>query len=202
MTKCLVKSVYCWAIHACFTVNYLIVIPVPTMNNIKVLLFALICTCISFNSYAEELSREQIKGLDEQVQEIKKDVLAISSELSLLEEKLLYPSNTQVSLFISVEKQSKYSPDAVQIKLDDKDVAHHIYSFKEVGALQRGGVQRIYTGNLKTGEHKLDVSVVGKASAAGVETNKASFTINKGIGAKLVEISLGSTSALINIKEQ
>lgn len=163
-------------------------------NSILLLLLFL-----PLSGLSEGLTREQIKGLDEQVQDIKKDVLAISSELSLLEEKLLYPSNTQVSLFISLSKVSEYSPDAVEIKIDDKNVAHHIYSYKEVGALQRGGVQRIYTGNLRNGDHKLDVSVLGEGQK---QTEKASFIIKKGIGAKLVEISLGSGDSIIKIKEQ
>lgn len=163
---------------------------------------AVIIMWIPLSCMSEQLSREQIKGLDEQVQEIKKDVLAISAELNLLEEKLLYPSNTQVSIFISVVKNSHYNPDAVQIKVDNKKVAYHIYSFKEVDALRRGGVQRIYTGNIRRGGHKLEISLIGKADGESKSTNKSSFTINKGIGPKLVEISLGAGGSLIEIKER
>jgi len=180
-------------------------LPVKVYLAMKFLQFVftlLIISAISLNCRAEELSREQIKGLDEQVQDIKKDVLAISAELTLLEEKLLYPSNTQVSIFISVAKDSQYTPDAVQIKIDDKDVAHHIYSYKEVGALQMGGVQRVYTGNIRGGEHKLDVSVIGQQAGNDAYNSKKSFTITKKVGAKLVEIQLGSGSALIQIKER
>lgn len=172
------------------------------MKIVRFIITLLIISGISFSSWSEELTREQIKGLDEQVQDIKKDVLAISAELTLLEEKLLYPSNTQVSVFISVAKDSQYTPDAVQIMIDDKDVAHHIYSYKEVGALQKGGVQRVYTGNIRGGGHKLDVSVIGRQGGSEAETNKKSFTITKNVGAKLVEIRLGSGSALIQIKER
>ncbi len=144
------------------------------------------------------MSREQIKGLDEQVQEIKKDVLAISAELQLLEEKLLYPSTSQVSLFVSVAKGSNYIPDAMQIKLNGKKVAHHIYSFKEVNAMSRGGVQRIYTGNIRGGEHRLDISVIGKSSGS-KSKQQTTYTLNKGVGPKLVEINLGTA---ITIKDR
>lgn len=167
-----------------------------------ILCFLLLMTAAYSTVNAESVSREQIKGLDEQVQDIKKDVLAISSELSLLEEKLLYPSNTQISFFISVEKNSQYTPDAVKIKLDDRDVSHHIYSFKEVGALQRGGVQRIYTGNVKTGEHKLDVDVIGRQGDSDLKKQSKSFSIKKGVGAKLVEVVLGASGSIIEIKER
>lgn len=153
------------------------------------------------SGWSEGLSREQIKGLDEQVQEIKKDVLAISAELQLLEEKLLYPSTSQVSLFVSIAKEGNYIPDAVQIKIDGKKVAHHIYSFKEVDALRRGGVQRIYTGNIQGGNHQLDVSVIGKKGGSDSK-DKMTYTLNKGVGPKLVEISLGSGGSSMKITDQ
>jgi len=93
-------------------------------------------------SAAEEVSREQIKGLDEQVQDIKTDVLAISTDLLQLEEKLIYPSSTQVSLFVSLAAGQKFRLDAMEIKIDGKEATHHLYTFKELEALQKGGVQR------------------------------------------------------------
>lgn len=141
-------------------------------------------------SSAEEVSREQIKGLDEQVQDIKRDVLAISAELNLLEEKLLYPSNTQVSLFVSLAGKDKFRLDSVEIELDGKAVAHHIYSFKELEALRAGGMQRIYTGNVRTGEHELKVGFIGM-SAAGNEYRKVeNYKFSKGVGPGLVEINM------------
>ena len=81
------------------------------------------------------------RGLDEQVQEIKSDVLAIAAELNQLEERLLFPSNTQVAVFVSLADGETFRLDSVQIQLDGKPVAHHIYTFKELEALQKGGVQ-------------------------------------------------------------
>lgn len=152
-------------------------------------LFLAFLACSSLIS-AEEVSREQIKGLDEQVQDIKRDVLAISAELNLLEEKLLYPSNTQVSLFVSLTGEDKFRLDSVEIQLDGKVVAHHIYSFKELEALREGGMQRIYTGNVRTGDHDINVAYIGK-SATGNEYRKAeSYSFKKGVGPGLVEINL------------
>jgi len=171
------------------------------MHTIKAVIAALILTSFSSISWSANLTREQIKGLDEQVQEIKKDVLAISAELQLLQEKLLYPSTSQVSLFVSIAKEGNYSPDAVQIKIDGKKVAYHIYSFKEVDALRRGGVQRIYTGNIQGGNHQLEVSVIGKKGGNKTKRN-ISYTLNKGVGPKLLEINLGSGDSAIKIVDQ
>ena len=87
------------------------------------LLCIVLAALLSFVANAEEVSREQIKGLDEQVQDIKKDVLNLSSELAMLEEKLLFPSNTQVSLFVSMHKGDDFRLDSVQLKLNEKVVA-------------------------------------------------------------------------------
>ena len=171
------------------------------MNKIRTVITVLIFVSLPLSCWSAALSREQIKGLDEQVQDIKKDVLSISAELQLLEEKLLYPSTSQVSLFVSVAKDESYSPDAVQIKIDGKKVAYHIYSFKEVDALRRGGVQRIYTGNIQGGNHQLDVSVIGKKGGSKTK-RKATYTLNKGVGPKLVEINSGSGGSAIKIVDQ
>lgn len=171
------------------------------MNKVQTVFTGIFLLLFPISSWSANLSREQIKGLDEQVQEIKKDVLAISTELQLLEEKLLYPSTSQVSLFISLANDESYSPDAVQINIDGKKVAHHIYSFKEVDALRRGGVQRIYTGNIRGGNHKLDISVIGRESGS-KSKRKVTYTLNKGIGPKVVEISLGSGNSAIKVVDQ
>ncbi len=148
--------------------------------------------------------KEQNKGLDEQVQEIKADVLSIASELNQLEEKLLYPSDTQVAIFVSVAKGEKFRLDAVDIELDGKSVAHHLYTFKELEALQKGGVQRIYVGNVRTGEHPLHVTVIGKSEGGSDFQKNESFKVTKNIGPKLVGVVLAGTgigSKTITLKD-
>jgi hypothetical protein len=148
--------------------------------------------------YGEEISREKIKGLDEQVQEIKSDVLGIAAELNQLEEKLLYPSNTQVAVFVSLVSGETFRLDSVEIRLDGKPVAHHLYAFKELEALQKGGVQRIYTGNIQSGEHNLDVSMIGKTEGGADFEKSESFRVNKDVGPRIVEITLASQSIALN----
>ncbi len=149
---------------------------------------------LSVAAYGQEISKEKIKGLDEQVQEIKSDVLGIASDLNQLEEKLLYPSNTQIAVFISLTSGETFRLDSVEIQLDGKPVAHHLYSFKELEALQKGGVQRIYTGNIQSGEHDVQVFVIGKTGGGADFQKSEHFKINKDVGPKIVEISLAAKS--------
>lgn len=139
---------------------------------------------------AAEVTQEQIKGLDEQVQDIKQDVLELTTELSLLEEKLLFPSNTQVSLFVSLAGDPEFILDAMQIEMDGKVVAKHLYSFKELESLRLGGVQRIYTGNISTGDHPLVASFIGRNSVGSQINGSSEFTVSKAVGPKFVEITL------------
>jgi hypothetical protein len=128
-------------------------------------LFVAVCLVLCLGiaaARADEADRQQMKGLDEQVQDIKTDVLGIAAELNLLEEKLLYPSGTQLAVFVALAQGDAVRLDAVQVQIDGELVAHYIYSFKELEALRKGGVQRLYVGNVPTGTHVLEVSVGGK----------------------------------------
>jgi hypothetical protein len=139
---------------------------------------------------AQDVSKEQMQGLDEQVQEIKSDVLSIAAELGRLEEKLLYPSSTQVSVFVSLAEGESFRLDSVQILIDGAPVARHVYRFEELEALQKGGVQRIYVGNVNAGEHRLQVSMAGKLPSGKDVAATESFSFSKDVEPKLVGITL------------
>jgi hypothetical protein len=163
------------------------------MKCFRKLLAAIASAAGACAAAAQPVSKELIKGLDEQVQDIKKDALAISSELAQLEEKLLYPSNTQLALFVSLAGEGKLRLDSMQIKIDGKDAARHVYTFKELEALQGGGVQRIHTGNVRTGAHSLVVSVIGKSANGGEFRQVAAYEFKKSVEPKLLEIVVDRT---------
>jgi len=134
--------------------------------------------------------QRQMRGLDEQIQEIKSDALRMSAELSQLEEKLLYPSGTQVAIFVTLAKGDTMRLDAVRLQIDGQLVAHYIYSAKELQALHKGGVQRIYVGNVATGDHKLDVLVDGKLEGGADFSRTGEFTFRKEVKPKLVGLTV------------
>jgi hypothetical protein len=153
---------------------------------------------------AEQTDQQQMRGLDEQVQEIKSDVLGISQELSRLEEKLLYPSGTEVAVFVALSKGEQMRLDAVRVQIDGQLVAHYIYSFKELEALRKGGVQRIYVGNVTTGEHQLEVLVDGKLENGTDYSHSEHFTFRKEVKPKLVGLRVAgpeSATAPIALEE-
>jgi len=148
---------------------------------------------ISWPASAGELTNDEMRSLDERVQNIKGDVLAIAAELTQLEEKLLFPSDTQVAVFVSMSGDHVGELDSVEIQIDGEPVARHVYSFKELEALKKGGVQRVYTGNTTTGEHVIAVSVTGTLADGRTLSRTQQFTVEKEIGPKLVSLRLATS---------
>ena len=157
---------------------------------IRLLLLTLVSALLVSPASSEELSGENMKSLDGQVQEIKSDVLDIASELQNLEERLLYPTGTQLAIFVAVEEDRPFRLDAVQIEIDGELATHHIYSFTELEALQKGGVQRAFTGNVVTGNHEMVVTVMGKTAGGEDFSRSEMFAFSKGVKPKTLGITL------------
>ncbi len=138
-------------------------------------------------------SKASMQSLDQQVQDIKSDVLAIAAELRALEEQLLHPSSTQVAVFVELGPEQDVVVDSVRIWIGAETVAHHIYTHDELEALRKGGVQRIYTGNLPEGEHAIRVVVEGRRSAVGRFESSETFAFEKGVGPKKVGVTLSDS---------
>ena len=143
-----------------------------------------------------DVSKQELRSLDDQVQEIKTDVLGIAADLTRLEEKLLYPSNTQIAIFVSITEGQPFRLDAMQINIDGRLATHYIYAYKELEALQHGGVQRIYTGNVPTGAHEIAVSVNGKTDSDKDFNRTATFSFSKGVEPKLLGITLAGPESI------
>lgn len=138
----------------------------------------------------EATSREEFRGLDQDVQNLKKQVLDLNRDLFLLEEELLFPANSQVAFFISMDVGEYFELDSVNIKIDGKEVANYLYTVREADALIRGGVHRVHMANLKTGEHELIAIFTGKGPHVRDYRRGATMSFNKGIGAKYVELEI------------
>ena len=129
-------------------------------------------------------------GLDERVQQAKSDVIKLNRDLLVLEEELLFPASTQVALFVSMDVGKLFELDSVQIRLDDKLVTNHLYTPLEVQALHRGGVQRVFLGNLKSGSHEIVAFFTGKGPHDRDYKRGATIKFDKGTGASYVELRI------------
>jgi hypothetical protein len=129
-------------------------------------------------------------SLDNRVQDLKSDVIKLNRDLLVLEEELLFPAGTQVALFVSMDVGKLFELDSVQIKLDDKLVTNYLYTPLEVQALHRGGVQRVFVGNLKTGTHEIVAFFTGGGPHARDYKRGTTIKFDKGNEPKYIELRI------------
>jgi len=133
---------------------------------------------------------EALKSMDQEVQSLKKDVIDLNKDLFVLEEELLFPANTQVALYISMDVGAFFALDSVTVKIDNKEVKNYLYTAREADALLKGGVQELYLGNLKVGKHELVAFFTGKGPVERDYKRGATITFDKGVGAKYLELKI------------
>jgi hypothetical protein len=133
-------------------------------------------------------------ALDTRIQDAKADVIQLNRDLLVLEEELLFPAGTQVSVFVSMDVGKLFELDSVQVKLDDKVVANYLYTPLEVQALHRGGVQRLYLGNLKQGSHEIVAFFTGRGPHARDYKRGTTVRFDKGTDPKYIELRIKDSS--------
>jgi hypothetical protein len=130
------------------------------------------------------------QGLDAEVRSLKQDMVDLNRDLFLLEEELLFPSNSQVAVFVSMDVGTFFALDSVTLMLDGKNVANYLYTQRELDALLRGGVQRLWIGNVRSGEHEWTAFLTGKGPNGRYYTRGATARLEKGPGAKYLELRI------------
>lgn len=160
------------------------------IKQIIFFMLALVASGVFAATQTESNLDDEFKSLDGRVQTLKKEVLEINRDLYVLEEELLFPANTQIAVFVSVDVGDFFDLDSVQLKLDDKVVANYLYTKREVDALHRGGVQQLYIGNVTSGEHELVAIFVGKGPNGRDYRRGADMVVEKGLGAKYLELKI------------
>lgn len=137
-----------------------------------------------------DASGDEFRTLDQEVQDLKKLAVDLNRDLFLLEEELLFPASTQVAVFVSMDVGEFFGLDSVQLELDGQDVTNYLYTDREVEALHRGGVQRLYVGNVRAGEHEIVAVFTGEGPSTRDYRRGAALTFEKGIGPKYVELTI------------
>ena len=129
-------------------------------------------------------------ALDTEVQSLRREVVDLNRDLFMLEEDLLFPASTQVAVFVSMDVGTFFAVDSVQLKVDDKEVANYLYTDREQDALKRGGVQRLWLGNLKAGDHEVTAFFTGRGPHERDYKRGTTLKVEKGVGAKYVELKI------------
>lgn len=162
------------------------------MKQLASLLLVLFVTLLPFRLVAEDAAKDAALGA--QLQDVKNQVLELNRDLFILEEELLFPTNTQVAVFVSVDAGELFALDSIEVRIDDKVVTHYLYTEKQIDALRRGGVHRIYVGNLRTGKHELTAFFIGKGPEKREFKLATTAAFDKGTDPKMLELKITDAS--------
>lgn len=164
--------------------------PAPVVVRRGLVLAGLVLLLAASLALAQDAPTGDFRGLDAEVQALTQDVVDLNRDLFILEEELLFPANTQIAIFLSMDVGTFFGLDSVRIVMDGKEVANYLYTEREVDALLRGGVHRVWLGNLKAGKHELTAFFTGVGPHERDYTRGTTLEIEKGVGAKYVELKI------------
>jgi len=166
--------------------------------------FIMVCFVNSQKTFAAD-SAIPNKGIAHDIEQIKKEVLKLNRELFILEEDLLFPASTQVAVFVSVDIGRFFTIDSVELKINDKDVAGFLYTQRQRESLEQGGIQQLFKGNLKTGQHELTAIFIGVDHEKRTVKRAVSYQFEKEDDAVMIELKVEDNTrnfqAQVNVEE-
>lgn len=162
------------------------------LRNYSGALVALLLTLVLLS--ASVLAQDE-GSLALEIQDIKQQTLQLNRDLFILEEELLFPDNTQLAVYLSLDVGEFFALDAVKLTIDGTVVSNYLYTERQLSALQRGGVHRLYMGNLKTGEHEIVAVFTGKGPSGRDYRRGTQLVVEKTAGAKNLELKITDSTA-------
>jgi hypothetical protein len=154
-------------------------------------LVVIIGQLLSSQVWAQQAAPSATAG---QVESLKESVLTLNRDLLILEEELLYPASTQIAVYVSMDLGKYFALNAIKLEINNQLVASELYTDKQTSALFRGGVQRLYVGNLKSGEHEISAFFTGRGPQQDYKRG-AKITINKGQEPVVLELKIVDSTA-------
>ena len=151
--------------------------------------------CASTVAVTTQAQEQAPQSLSLEIQTIKQQVLELNRDLFILEEELLFPSNTRLSVYLSLDVGEFFNLDAVKLSVDGTVVTNYLYTERQLSALQRGGVQRLYMGNIKAGEHEIVAVFTGRGPKGRDFRRGTELLIEKTSGGTNLELKIVDSSA-------
>lgn len=143
----------------------------------------------------EKQAQSELKQISKNIQRLKSDVIRLNKDLRDMEEKLLFPSNTRFSVFVSLSSGQFFRLESVKLKLDGKLVATQIFSDKQRAAMSRGGIHRLYITNLNEGIHTATAFFTGVDNNGRALKRASNIEFRKGIGSEYLELAVADDGA-------
>jgi hypothetical protein len=143
----------------------------------------------------EAAAATPVSATGSDLEHVKKELLSLKRDLVILEEDLLFPASSQVAVFLSMDIGELFQLDAVTLKLNGKEVAHHLYTDRQVDALYRGGVQKLYVGNVKQGQNRLTAFFTGRGPSGRDYRRATTVEFEKTFEPAFVELAISDSGA-------
>ncbi|WP_298442741.1 AraC family transcriptional regulator [uncultured Ferrimonas sp.] len=137
-----------------------------------------------------------------QLEQLKSQVLKLNRDLFILEEDLLFPASTQLAVFVSVDVGRFFRLDGAELKIDGQDRVGFLYTERQRHALEQGGIQRLYLGNIKTGQHQLTAIFSGTDREGRPVERAISHQFNKEDDAVMLELKITDVESNLRAKVQ
>ncbi|WP_347329680.1 AraC family transcriptional regulator [Marinimicrobium locisalis] len=133
----------------------------------------------------------ELKRISTYVRSLKSDVVDLNHDLKQMEERILYPSSTKYSVFVSFSSGQFFQLESVKLKLNGKLVATHIYSEKQQNAMLRGGIHRLYMTNLADGDHSATAFFTGIGPGGRSYKRATNIEFEKDANSSYLELAIG-----------
>ncbi len=160
----------------------------PLCNALVIVVFLYVCVSASY-SHALESIESDLK-LESELEQLKSQVLQLNRELYILEEDLLFPASTQVAIFVSIDIGQFFKLDSVEVKINNQDIAGFLYTQRQREALEQGGIQKLYLGNLKVGNHELTAIFNGLDTEQRAVKRAVNYQFEKDDESLMIELKL------------
>ena len=157
----------------------------PRIANLGLIALLTLSTSV-FGNASEQMPQTP----DQEMEDVKKSLIKLKRDLVILEEDLLFPASSQVSVFLSMDVGEFFKLDAVTLKVNGKEVTHHLYTKKQVNALARGGVQKLFVGNVKQGKNRVTAFFTGRGPNGRDYRRATTVDFEKGFEPTFIELAI------------
>ncbi|MDO6747791.1 AraC family transcriptional regulator [Gilvimarinus sp. 1_MG-2023] len=155
------------------------------------LLLALSLYALAAMVWAQGSATEaEAENLALRAESLKQQSLQLNRDLLILEEELLFPANSQIALYLSLDVGHYFALDSVKVKVDDDFISSELYTDKQLTTLRRGGIQKLYLGNLRQGEHEISAFFTGTGPNGQSYKRAASLTVEKTTAPLVLELKI------------
>lgn len=150
-------------------------------------LFALLLLGMTAGTALSPAAQASEAKLPGDLQALKMDLITLNKEITLIENELMFPS-AETSVVVSVEAGSGVKLVDINLMIDDKSAGYYYYSDVEFAALGKGGMHRLYSGNLTSGQHTIKAVITGYEPGGKDFQRTVTHTFSKGAQRKVIEI--------------